>query len=503
MSTSQCSACQTPLIGQGRFCGSCGAPVPASQVAADPLGRVTAPERAVPTSQTPADPLGYGIPSPRTSSNSDAESEATLSALGIPTSAKSMQTRSAPAMRDMDWVEGAVVALIALSPALVGGLGYFVLTGSSGLGLLGAIGLVSSFLFGGSMGFSGGSSIGVASLSGELFLTSFSVTLSLVSGLLLFAGTRRVLRRADVSALGPCMRRVTPVTALFIAGAVLLSAMATGSSWPIAGVEVPMSPPLMRVFFLSALLAAIAIGAAIISRTRFTIPRSERIWTTISAPLFGVSVLVLLTGSLALLGGAFAIVVLGGWDWQGLLLIPLGAFYFLDVAFSVISIGTLSGVGIAIDASFFDVLGLLGISVSPTASGGFTVWSLFDLAPWLGVVVLVAVNAVGVVAAAAMILRRRDAAVARRDLAIWALSGLVLGIVMVTFVGVKADVTAGISSVAGSASESGGLYAGISPFVIILLPLFSIGWWLLARFTLPRLPSPTLIRLSGWARTGL
>ena len=485
MSINECTACHAPLTGQGRFCGSCGAPVGQAQVVVDPLGRAAS---------SPAP----GVPATNTSGS------VTLNALGIPQSSRQPKDRTSAVPRDMDWLEGAVVALIAFVPAILVGIGLSVTQGGVGLSLPGWVGIAASLTYGGSVGLNAEVNAVLASAQGSLFVTSYSLTIVLISGLLLFAGTRRVLRRADVSDLGSCLRRVTPVTVVFVLGAVILSALARGASLPVDGVALVVSPPLMRVFFMSALLAALAVGVAVVSKARFANPSLGQAWRTLSAPVFAVVLLVFLVGALAVLGGSTGFVVASGWDWGGLALIPGGGLAFIEVALIMIALGTLSGLGITADSGALTLFEeITGDRVTLPTSGGFGIWTIFGEVAWLGVVILVVVNAAGVIAAGAMILRRRDASVARRDLGVWVASFFVLGLVMVIFVGFGVDVAAEVASALGSLSESGTVSAGISASVLLLLPAFAAAWWFLARIILPRLPASTLMRLSDWARWGL
>lgn len=485
MSVTECSACHAPLTGQGRFCGTCGAAVAQAQPAVDPLGRVAS---SPPLPAQPAEKQG----------------SVTLDALGIPQGARPAKAPGAAVSREMDWLEGAVVALIALAPAILIGIVLAATQGGVGLGLLGWVGSATALTFGGSLGLTAELNAVVAAAEGSLFVTSYSITVVLISGLLLFAGSRRALRQADTSNLGSCLRRVTPATVVFVLGAVILSALANGATFPVGGVDLVVSPPLVRVFFLSALVAAIAVGVAVASKARFAIPSLGRAWRTLSAPVFAVALLVLVVGALTLLGGTIGLVIASGWEWQGLFLIPAGGLGFVEIAMVVIALGTLSGLGISADTSALSILGeLTGDSTDLPTSGNFDVWMLFGEATWLGVVILAVVNVAGIVAAGAMILRRRDASVARRDLGVWVASFFALGLVMVIFVGFGLDAAAEIASVLGSASESGSVSAGISSSVVFLLPVFAVAWWFLARLILPRLPASTLMRLSDWARSGL
>ena len=484
MSITQCSSCQAPLAGQGRFCGSCGAPIDDVPVTVDPLGRASAPQQKV--------------------RGAESQESATLDALGIPQTARNGKERSVSMMREMDWLEGAVVAVIGLAPAILIGVVLFLTQGGVGLGLLGWIGSSVALTYGGSLGLAAEFNAGVAAAQGSLVVTSYNITVVLISGLLLFAGSRRVLRRADASDLGSCLRRVTPLTVVFILGAVILSALANGATVPVDDVDLAVLTPLARVFFMSALLAALAVGVAVASRVRFANPSVGRAWRAVSAPVFAVAVLVFLVGALTVLGGSIGIVIASGWDWQGLVLIPAGGFGLVEAALVGIALGTLSGVGISVDTSALSILEeIAGESVNLPTSGGFDVWMLFVDMTWLGVLILVVVNAAGIVAAGAMILRRRDASVARRDLGVWVATFFALGLVMVIFVGFGLDVAAEVASVLGSASGSGGVSAGISSSVVFLLPAFAAAWWFLARLILPRLPASTLMRLSDWARAGL
>lgn len=484
MSNVQCSACQAPLSGQGRFCGSCGSPVSVAAAAVDPLGRTSVPRKAGPVAER--------------------RDSATLDALGIPQAAGTVKDRSVSMSREMDWLEGVVVALIALAPAVIAGVLLFVTQTGVGLSLPGWIGSSAAFTYGGSLGFDAGVNAVVGSAQGSLFVTSYSMTVAFISGLLLFVGSRRVLRRADTSSTTSCLRRVTPVTAVFILGAVILSALANGATLPVGGVDLALSPSLVRVFFLSALLAALSIGIAVASRARFANPALDRTWRSVSAPSFGLAVMVILVGGIAVLGGTIGVLVISGWDWGSLALIPICGLLFIEIALVVISLGTLSSLGVSVDAGALTLIRELSSgNVDAATAGSFDVWTLFGEVTWLGIVILAAVNTVGILAAGAMILRRRDASVARRDLGVWVASFFVLALVMVIFVGFGLDIAAEVASVLGSLSESGTLSAGISASVVLLLPAFAAAWWFLARLILPRLPANALLRLSQWARIGL
>lgn len=410
--------------------------------------------------------------------------------------------------REMDWLEGAVIALIALLPALVMGLGFgvlFVVQDVPDVNFPLLVGGAAAFVFGGEY-----SAVGVAGsgFSGqvviaELVTTSYTPTLTAISGLLLFAGARRALRRADTANMGSCLRSVTPAVVLFIVGAVLLTAFGSGGSWSSRDLSLTLSAPLARVFFISALLAAIAVGIAVVSRTRFSNASIARAWQVLSAPTFAVLVLLFLAGSVGVLLGTGAALVVEDWDLRYLLLIPAGIALFIEAAAVALVLGTLSSVGVWADAtlgSFAD------LGVGSAGSPNSVTLSVLGVIDWnlpIGVLLLVAINVSGVLAAAAMILRRRDAAVARRDLGVWIIANAVLGVLMIMFVGISIYFAGEGSALVATASASGTVRAGISASTILLLPAFAAGWWFLARLILPRLPAPTLMRLSGWARTGL
>ena len=484
MSVTECSACHAPLTGQGRFCGTCGAAVAQAQPAVDPLGRVSVPQPRV---QAPVRHLGP-----------------TLENLGIPVAARPVSGRSQVAVREMDWLEGAVVALIGLLPVILVGVALFATQRDSGMSLLGWIGDSASLAYGGGVDLNGERSSAVAEEVFSLRLTSYNFTVALISGLLLFAGSRRVLRRANTCDLGSCLRRVTPVTALFIAGAVILSALASGATVSIEGASFTVSSSLLSVFFMGALVAAFAVGIAVVSRARVANPTLDLAWTTLSAPVFAVTALVLLVGSLAVLGGSLWVVAMSGWDWESLVLVPVGGGIFVEVALSAIALGTMSSLSFSVDSGAVAIIQQLTRNAPerPTLDN-FDVWTIFGESAWLGALILTVVNAVGIIAAATMILRRKDASVARRDLGVWVMSFFGLGLVMVIFVRFGADMAAQVTTIAGSASETGIVSAGISASVLFLLPVFAVAWWFLARLILPRLPASTLMRLSDWARSGL
>lgn len=409
--------------------------------------------------------------------------------------------------REMDWLEGAVIAVIALLPAIIIGVGFgiwFVVQDVPDVNFPFLVGGATAFVFGGQYIAEGFAGAGVGQLIiTELSITSYTPTLTAISGLLLFAGARRALRRADPANMGSCLRSVTPTVVFFVVGTTLLTAFGSGSSWSSRDASVTVSAPLARVFFISALLAAVAVGIAVASRTRFSNPSIARPWHVLSAPSFAVLVLVFLAGSVGVVLGTAAALIAWEGDLRALLLIPAGIALFLEAAAVALVGGTLSSVGVWADATLGGLGSLDGASSASPNSVTLSVLGVIDWNLPIGVLLLVAVNVCGVLAAAAMILRRRDAAVARRDLGGWIIANAVLAVLMIIFVGIRIYFAGEGSALVATATGSGAVRAGISASVILLLPAFSAGWWFLARLLLPRLPAPTLMRLSGWARTGL
>lgn len=487
MSPSECSSCNTPIIGVGKFCGTCGAPIAASHPTPDPLGRVAG------QSQTK-------IHAPA------APADSTLAALGIPSANLDGGKRPSRTPAEMDWIEGAIIAGLALLPGVLIGTGLFVALRDSGLGLPAGIGIAASLLYGGSVEATGGASAFVAAASGSLSIVAYSLTLLAVSGLVLWGGARRALRRANTSDIGSCLRSVTPATVFFIVGALVLSLFAREARWVGTGYELAVSSSPARVVFISGLLTVLSVGVAVLSKMRFSNESLRDLWSKLSAPTFALAALVLLCGSLAVLGVAIAAVVAGGWEWNRLLLIPAGVASFLELALTLLSLGTLSSIVATADGSAEAQTSLLSDSSLGLPAGayeGFNITQLFGTVPWLGALILVMVSAIGILAAGLMILRRRDASVARRDFGVWMAGAFVLGLVTTVLVGYRASFEGEATFLSGSGAGLVEAGVGVPISAILLLPLFAAGWWLVARVALPRLPAQLLLRLSAWARAGL
>lgn len=512
-----CTNCGQQLAPDARFCGWCGNPgtvAPQATPDEDQADTPTVMRSSV---------FGEAVPVPPAWDRPGVEPQPTIAGAAWRTGGPAASSdaggdtlaaplphppRTPSATSKTGWLTAVSISSLALLPAVFVGLLWGILfvlrTGASPQAALGGIGAAASLTFGGRVGV-GVDVPGSDASGGHIGLVGFPLGITVACGVILHILVRRWLKANSAPEAPPGLTTVLPIVACFVAltGVLTLFASFLRYDRPDDIVSITMEGSLAPALVGALVVSVIAAAMGIALHRRGDRSRWDRWRGLMSAPLYGVTVLLtgvstiaLLSGLAALIAGGSSLAALSSYFAVGLLCLPnLG---LLTLSGGVLATGQLEGP----DTWITDIGGHIGGNLGSTGLA-HSITSAPSAGPWVWLVPLL-VSMFGVLSAVTAILRRRDRLV--RDGIVWVASLFAVALVCVLLLPVAASWTPGDALPRWLFGELGALaftpYTNLTPLLtadglsfslsatlVLLLPAFAGAWWVLGALVAPRLPS--------------
>lgn len=505
-----CTNCGEILTPGGRFCGGCGNPTPTAQpTPTTPDGNATVIRSGPADELDTATVLRSSIPG----LGKDRTVPPPADAPGSGSGGAALPGLVVPGLGSPHWTAGVRVAALALAPIIIlGALGGIYLTIAADLSpltVLAGIGLVSSLAFGGRITVGGTFAEMGSADPGSFEILLYPLLLPLACGIILYYLLRAHLRSTPDDSAISSTRRVAPAVGLFAGFAslmtVLLSLVTTDTKGHgITDGIMQVSGSLGFTFAGAVIVAVTAAAVACAIHERGQATMWGQVHERLSVPLYSAAVLLAVVSVLAFTASSAFGFIQGNhassvaWGTLGGLLI-LPNVGLLALSGGVFATGTLEGPYWALNG--FKESNYNWDFITDQLSG--TVTSLTAMSPWGWAWPLTA-NLLGILAAVVLVLRRRRQESLLRDGAAFILMWAVVGFLSLVFVRVAVAWDPSGPFVAYAYDQAGGDYgygdeavqllaeggwtSGIGGQVLILLPLFSALWWVIAAWVTPRLP---------------